>query len=133
MISVADKYAWLEFAGATHEAGGTATAAVVTDPAQVTRTKLGPTNGGTVQVATCVGPALLGPAGLTQVTQSAPSQKGGSATLQNATGVSTPPVPQVVTMKGGTVGSVGVHAATFVGGETPRLAQMVTVKSGLPP
>ncbi len=98
MISVADKYVWLEFAGAGQDAGVTATGAVVTDPAQVTRTKLGPTNGGTVQVATCVGPALVVPAGLTQVTQSAPSQNGGSVTLQNATGVSTPLVPQVVTM-----------------------------------
>ena len=41
--------------------------------------------------------------------------------------MSTELVPQVVTMKGGTVGSVGVHIATPVGGETPRLAQMVTV------
>ena len=99
MIWVAETYCWLEFAGATQVAGSTATASVVVDPAHVTLTKFGATGTGTAgQVATWVGPALFAPAGLTQVTQSEPSQKGGSPTLQNATGVSVPRVPQVVTM-----------------------------------
>src|SRR6187431_1305979 len=98
MIWVAETYCWLEFAGAAHTAGSIGVAAVVVDPAHVTLTKFGATGTGTsAQVATWVGPALLGPAGLTQVTQSEPSQKGGSETLQNATGVSVPDVPQVVT------------------------------------
>ena len=73
MICVADTYCWFPYAGAGHDAGAIATAAVVTDPAQVTLTKVGSTGTCGVQVATWVGPALFGPAGLTQVTVSMPS------------------------------------------------------------
>ena len=59
--------------GATQEAGVTATGAVVTDPAQLTRTKFGPAGATSAQVSTWVGPALLAPTGLTQVTVSGPS------------------------------------------------------------
>ena len=97
MIWVAETYCWLEFAGAAQVAGSTATGDVVVDPAHVTLTNGAAGTGSGTQVATWVGPALLGPAGLTQVTQAEPSQKGGSLTLQDATGVSLATVPQVVT------------------------------------